>query len=217
MAGLRRNAQAYEAVFGRITRRNGGRMYSDEVLGRLKAARALKKSGRAPTLERAFERVRESLRGAEDASQNPNASFEAEVMARLDALTNAVEGLTEKHVLREREEGLVARDERGEDRLGPEEDVQIVEQIRLPGQGEAADAPRVDERPAEALPEDAPPEDVRREQDETLPEEAEEERNKRVTFYISEEVWRFLSLSRLQGHGHVRAGGGARARKDARP
>ena len=212
-AGLRRNAQAYEAVFGRIARDNGGRVYSDEVLGRLKAARALRKSGRAPSLEAALERVREDLRGAYGPSRSTGSSFEAEVTARLDALTTAVERLTETCSSLERVAGPVpTKDERGDelsaiqgdeqgDGLEPPREVGSLELIHE-DRGQSADAPQLGERPAEALPDDAPPEDATHEQSEP-PRRTEGGKTKPVTLYLSEEVRRFLGIGKVEARGSM--------------
>ena len=214
-AGLRRNAQAYEAVFGRIARDNGGRVYSDEVLGRLKAARALQKSGRAASLEAALERVREDLRGAYGPSRSSDSSFEAEVTARLDALTTAVERLTETCSSLERVTGPVPigdkrgeeltatqGDEQGEDELEPPREVGALKPKRPENRGQSDDAMRLDEQPAEALPDDAPPEDVRDEQSEP-PRRTEGGKTKPVTLYLSEEARRFLSIGKVEARGSM--------------
>ena len=186
---LRRYAKDYEALHGPLPRYAGGRVYGDAVLSRLKTAQAMQRSREAPSIRVALERLEAGSR----ADLLPDAPFEEGVRAWLDSLLGAVERLNaESLALHERVGALEG--ERGT--LLPE----------APGElwgDRDVTAPPATTPPAEAEPADGPPAHTPHEQDDTPGEETGGADVKKVTFYLSEESWRFLGMERLGGRGSM--------------
>jgi hypothetical protein len=107
-ASLRRLARAYERVYGELPTVNQTRIYPDEALKRIQAAREVLQQGKAASFERALEMLSRSTADPEDLLAQPNMPEPVElVLNELRAIHARLDGIEEENrALREQLKAL---------------------------------------------------------------------------------------------------------------